>query len=120
MHVGRKELLTDRSCWWWWRRRRRRSNWHAIQASCRLIAGEGNVELAVLWQTESSPDGLCELLIPVWAWLDLKAVRAPVKIDVHDCRGVCSAPWGESGLPVWQTSIAELTVRLFPASTHRV
>ena len=121
MHDGRRELLTDRGCCWWRRRRRWRwwSDWHAIQSSSWLITGEGNVELAVFWQTESSPDGLCKLLVPVWAWLDLEAVRAPVEVDVHDRWSIRPAPRGKGGLPVWQTSIAEFTVGLFPVSTYR-
>ena len=57
-----------------------------------LITGEGDIELAVLWQAEGSPDGLCELPITVWTWLHLKAVRPAIKVDVHDCRGVGPTP----------------------------
>ena len=81
-------ILTDRRCWW----RRRRQRLRPLHACGGLITGEGDIELAILWQAEGSPDGLSELPVPVWTWFHLEAVRPAVKVDVHDCRGVGPTP----------------------------
>lgn len=54
----------------WHHHRRGRRNGHRRQQrerlhGCRLVARERDVQLAVVWQREGAPDGLCKLRVAV-------------------------------------------------------
>lgn len=78
------EMKCTRGC-------RGRCGWWNVRHSHWLITSESDVELAVVRKTECLPDGLCELLVPVRARPDLKAVRSAIKVDIHDSWGIGAA-----------------------------